>query len=191
MNNKLHTILLAILCFTLVTLIAYSSWAFRLPWIKSEITLYLTCTIIFFSLGAVSLYPLVKTTTSFKRFAMVFFIGFIAYAICWCLSWMTLYNKVGELGGSLLGLAAMIWIFQVGLGRPTKWWLALPILFLTHTIGYHLGEWIHAHYSHSHTSLARLGWGLFHGLGFGTGLAIVLSLGGNPAPEKADQAKLP
>lgn len=88
--------------------------------------------------------------------------------------------------GSFLGLTAMTLIFRWTLGRPRKWWLAILLLYLAHRVGYHLGEQVYQHWSHSHTSLARLGWGLFHGLGFGVGLVIILSPQRTTVPVHAD-----
>lgn len=175
MKSPLLTRALSLAGFVVVTLVAYSFWAFRIPWIQSELALYLTCTVVFFTLGSLSLFPLVRERVSFRKFFPVFCAAIVAYALLWCLLWMSLHNKTGELAGSFLGLAAMTFIFRYTLGRPRNWWLAILLLYLTHSAGYHLGEFVYKNWSHSHTALARLGWGLFHGLGFGAGLVITLS----------------
>ena len=166
--------LFSIFLFALVTLAAYACWAFGARLFGSPAALYTACTAVFLGLGSTTLYPLVSDRCSRLRFFGIYFGAFVGYAAFWCLLWSVFHNKQGEIFGSMIGLAAMSIIFRLGLGRPSNVITGAAILFLWHTFGYHLGELFHEQFSHSHTTLARLGWGLAHGIGFGTGLVSVL-----------------
>lgn len=182
MKSALTPTLLSVTGFTFVTLAAYACWAFGGNFLGSPVVLYLACTIVFLVLGSFSLYPLAAESTSKKRFFATYTIGFLGYAICWCVFWMLLHNKTGEWIGSLVGLLVMTFAFRLGIKRPQKLLLPFFLLFLFHSIGYFAGEQIHLALRHSHTTLARLGWGFAHGLGFAIGLTALLNSSGNPQP---------
>lgn len=164
----------AIFGFTVVTLIAYSGWAFRFDFINSSTTLYIACAAVFLLLGPASLYGLVRDECTRVRFYNTFFLAFVAYAISWVLLWQKFHDKFGEIFGSLIGITFMALAFRFGIKRPRRVIQGAAVLFFFHTAGYHLGELLHQHFGITHTTLARLGWGLFHGLGFGTGLTLML-----------------
>lgn len=178
MKTSLPPSLFSVVGFTLVTLAAYACWAFGGNFLGSPIALYLACTLVFLGLGSLSLYPMVAETTSRKRFLATYIIGFLGYAIGWCAFWMLLHNKAGEWIGSLVGLLAMTLSFRLGIQRPPRFLLPFFLLFLFHNLGYFAGEQIHLALRHSHTALARLGWGFAHGLGFAVGLTALLHRAG-------------
>lgn len=179
--------LLCILGFTGVTIAAYSPWAFAASRIGSTLGLYLACAVFFLGLGPLAIYPMVKEACGRARFFGFFFLSFLAYAVAWSVLWFFFHDKFGEIFGSLIGLVAMAAILKAGIGRPEQVLSGAGILFLFHTAGYHLGDLIHQEFGISHRTLARLGWGLFHGLGFGTGL--VLSLKGSGTPKSGSSEK--
>ena len=167
--------LLSILGFTLVTLAAYSPWAFAANKIGSTLGLYVACAVFFLGLGPLALYPVVKPACGKARFYGFFFLSFLAYAVAWSALWFVFHDKFGEIFGSLLGLVAMTAILKAGIGRPGSILSGAGILFLFHTAGYHLGDLVYQEFGITHRTLARLGWGLFHGLGVGTGLVLALN----------------
>ncbi len=166
--------MLSVLWFALVTLLSYACWAFGSRLLGSPVALYTACTAVFLGLGSTALYPLVRTQCGRARFFLIYLFAFLGYAALWVLLWSYFHDKHGEIFGSMLGLAAMATVFRLGIGRPVDVITGTALLFLWHTAGYHLGELIHQEFSHTHTTLARLGWGLGHGLGFGAGLVGIL-----------------
>lgn len=177
--------LFSILAFTLVTLCAYSCWAFGGGRFGSAVALYSACAAVFILIGPLAIYPQVRSICSRKRFYIFFILGFIAYAVSWSVLWFRFHDKFGEIFGSLIGLTAMAALFKIGIGRPRQIVTGAALLFFFHTAGYHLGERLYQNLGPTHASLARLAWGLAHGLGFGTGIVLALrgstSSGGDKA----------
>jgi hypothetical protein len=164
------SILWASLSFGVVSVLAYSIWAFRL--VSGTGPMYAAITIVYLGLSGSVLGRLVRAPRAVLRFSIFFALTFFAYAVVWCLFWFGLHGKHhADLFGSLVGLAAMTWLFQRAFGNKRDFLPTFAVLFLFHTIGYYLGGEFHAMVS---GPAGPLLWGGFHGLGCGAGLGFLL-----------------
>ena len=158
------------LSFAAVSLLAYSIWAFRL--ISGTAALYGTITLVYIGLTGVALSRLVMGPGATRRFALLFAVGFLAYAFAWCAFWFGLNGKHhADLWGSVVGLAAMTWLCQRAFGQRNDFLPMFAVLFSFYTMGYYAGESL---YGAVRGPAGRLLWGGMHGLGFGAGLGYVL-----------------
>jgi hypothetical protein len=158
------------LSFGLVSLLAYSIWAFRL--VPGTAALYSTIAAVFIGVGGLALSRLVRTTGAWKRFPLVFALAFLAFAICWCAFWFGLNGKHrADLWGAAVGLVAMTWVMRRALHSNAALLPAFAVLFTCHMLGYTLGEEL---YAAVRGTGGRLLWGAAHGLGFGAGLGYVI-----------------
>jgi hypothetical protein len=158
------------LSFGLVSLLAYSIWAFRL--VPGTAALYSTTAAAYIGFGGLALSRLVRTPGAWKRFPLVFAAAFLAYATSWCAFWFGLDGKHhADLWGAALGLAAMTWVIRRALHSNAAWLPAFGVLFTCHMLGYTLGDELHVAVRGTG---GRLLWGAAHGLGFGAGLGYVL-----------------
>ena len=160
------SILWGSLSFGIVSLIAYSIWAFRL--VPGQAAMYSTIAAVYLVLSGLALSRLVVVRGAAVRFSLLFAIGFLLYAIAWCLLWFTLKGKYhGDLWGSLLGLALLTWLFQKAFQSVNPFLPAFAVLFLFHSMGYYLGYEMNTYFG---GTAGKLLWGAGHGLGFGAGL---------------------
>lgn len=158
------------LCLGLVSVAAYSIWAFKL--IPGTGPMYTAIAAIYIGLSGVLLSRLVAGSGAIGRFALLFAVAFLAYAVAWCAFWFGLKGKhLADLWGAVVGLAVMTWLLRRAFGRRTNFILAFLVLFVCHSLGYYLGG---ALYAQVHGALGRLLWGAAHGVGFGAGLGYVL-----------------
>ncbi|MEY4941162.1 MAG: hypothetical protein RIQ93_2897 [Verrucomicrobiota bacterium] len=156
------------LSFGLVSVLAYSIWAFRL--IEHTGVMYAAIATVYIGLTGLALSRLVLGAA--KRFPALFAVVFLAYAVAWCVFWFGLKGKhQADLMGSAVGLAAMTWLLHRAFGKNDGFLLSFIALFGLHTAGYYLGEWL---YTAVGGSSGRLLWGGAHGLGFGAGLGYIL-----------------
>jgi hypothetical protein len=157
----------------LVSVAAYSLWAFRL--IRSEGPLYAAIAVVYLLLGGLALSRLVVVRGHALRFAGLFAVGFLAYAVLWCAAWFGLRGRhLADLWGALAGLAALASIFRSAFGpaEPTRGIVTgFLVLFALHSAGYYLGDVLHGSIRGAN---GRLLWGAAHGLGFGAGLGCLL-----------------
>lgn len=167
MNPQAKAVLRGTLGFAAVSLAAYSVWAFAGGWFKSEAALYSSIALAFVALSGVALHPLAG---SLPRFYKSFVPAFLAYAAVWCLAWFTLHSRLGEWLGSLGGSVAFAVVAGLILGKPRASLQAAAVLFFAHSVGYFMGADFYEGVKPQARTLARLGWGLFHGLGFGAGI---------------------
>jgi hypothetical protein len=156
--------------FSVVSLLAYSIWAFRL--VPGTAGLYTTTALVYVGLGGLALSRLVAAPGAWKRFPPCFALAFLAYAAGWCVFWFGLRGRYqADLFGAAAGLAAMTWVLQRAFGRTPGFLLTFAGLFALHSAGYYLGEQLYAAVPGPN---GRLLWGAAHGLGFGAGLGFVL-----------------
>ena len=155
--------------FGLVSLAAYSLWAWRL--IPNEGALFAAIALVYLGVGGFVLGRLVRGGG--WRFPLLFAVVFAAYAVLWCAGWFTLGGKHhGDLYGAAAGLAAMTVLLRRAFGARGGWIKSFGVLFACHTLGYTLG-------ADAHELIAglegRLAWGVCHGAGFGAGLGYLLA----------------
>ena len=171
-SSSVQSMVYGSLGFGLVSVIAYSIWAFRL--VRGPGLLFAAVALAFMVLSGPALSRLVATKGSTLRFSLTIGIAFLAYAVVWCVFWFGLKGKYNaDLFGSMLGIAALTWIIQrwVGQGKARGFLSNCGVVFLFHTLGYFLGNEV---YSQAPGSAGRLLWGAVYGLGFGAGLGYLL-----------------
>ena len=159
------------LSFGLVSVVAYSIWAFRL--IPGTAAMYSTTAAVYLALAGLALSRLVQAPDKRKRFPLVFAVAFLAYAICWCAFWFGLKGKYhADLWGAAAGLAAMTCVIQRTFGGGHRFLPGFAVLFTFHTLGYTFGDEL---YAAVRGASGRLLWGAAHGLGFGAGLGYLVT----------------
>ena len=160
----------AAFAFAVVSVIAYSIWAFRL--VPGRAPMYISIALVYFGLSGLSLSRLVVRPGTIGRFCVVFASLFLIYAVFWCLFWFGLKGKFhADLYGSAVGLAAMTFLFLKVLEKREGFLIVVSVLFTCHTLGYYLGG---EGYAVVGGPIGRLIWGARHGLGFGAGLGFLL-----------------
>lgn len=167
-----RSILQGALRFALISLLAYGMWAFtRL----ATAPLYGSITVVYFVLSGWLLHGLIGARSTLGRFYGVFTLAFLAYAALWCVGWFVIRGHAGEILGSAAGLTLFASCFRRAYPFEASLLLVVSVLFLFHTLGYTLGGYGYAHFRElGPKSLARLLWGLGHGLGFGAGIGYLL-----------------
>ena len=154
----------------MVSLLAYSIWAFGL--VPGQAAMYAAIAAVYIGFGGMVLSRLVRPVPC-GRFAGIFGIAFVIYAIIWCVFWFGLRGKHhADLWGSVVALAGMACMLRRGLNSKANFLPLFGVLFAFHTIGYYLGDILYATVGRS---TGRLLWGVAHGVGFGAGLGYVLS----------------
>ena len=174
--KPLSSSLLSMLCgslgFGVVSIVAFSIWAFRLA--PGAGPMFALIALTYIGLSGPILSRLFATKGATFRFSVIFAFAFLAYAIIWCIFWFGLEGKhKADLFGSAVGIAALTWILQrlVGRGKPQGFLSNCGVVFLLHTLGYYLGG---EGYSLAGGPLGRLLWGAGYGIGFGAGLGYLL-----------------
>lgn len=156
--------------FGVVSVIAYSIWAFRL--VQGVGAMYTAIAAIYVGATGLALSRLVLGPGAARRFALLFAAAFLAYAVAWCAFWFGLKGKYhADLWGSAVGLAAMAWLLLRAFDAKGAFLTAFAVLFTCHSLGYYFGDDL---YAAVRGSTGRLLWGAAHGLGFGAGLGYVL-----------------
>ena len=158
------------LSFGLVSVLAYSIWAFRL--VRGAAAMFSSIAVVYLVLGGLALSRLVSASEARKRFPLWFALAFLIYALGWCLFWFGLKGKMqADLWGAVAGLAGMTLLWQRLYGRPGDFLRLFAGLFVLHCAGYYLGGVFHARF---HGPPGMLLWGVAHGVGFGAGIGYVL-----------------
>ena len=175
--------------FAVVSIAAFSVWAFGAGWFRNlggELGMYAAIAAVFLGLSGLVLGPLAGGAV---RFYKAFLPAFFIYAVVWTAAWFGLHGRLGEWTGAGAGCIAFAWIAMKMLGSTRGWLIAALALFVLHTAGYFAGDWSmydvfvpkaraagkgtpdFQHYM----TLAKLSWGLFYGLGFGAGIGWVFN----------------
>lgn len=176
--------------FCFVSVVVFAVWAFsgkRLSQSLGEAGFYAVCALLFVGLAGFELRRLVMGPGALGRFNALFAAGFGAYAVAWCLAWFLVRGKPGEWLGSLAGSVALALVFATAFSATKSLLRVSFVLFLSHSAGYFLGEWIYASFSGKPGMLL---WGVAYGLGFGAGLGYALYVCQEPIRARLQQANL-
>ncbi|MCB1120115.1 MAG: hypothetical protein KJT03_01090 [Verrucomicrobiae bacterium] len=161
----------AAFAFGLVSVIAYSIWAFRL--VPGRYAMFGAIAVVYLVLSGLAFSRLVLKPGSTGKFCVFFALAFLQYAFIWCLFWFGLKGKFhADLYGSVVGLAVMTWMFRVAFKANACFLPLFGVLFTCYTIGYYLGGEAHALIKGPPGMLL---WGAGHGLGFGAGIGYLLN----------------
>ena len=167
----ISSILRGSLGFAVVSVAAFSVWAFGGAWFfqhGGEVVMYAGCSLVFMGLSGLLLHPLLEGPRRVWRFYGIFFPAFFVYAVAWCAAYMFMGEGLGEWVGSLAGSFAFTMVMSIILGTYRALLPAALVMFLTHSAGYFVGEKIC--YTFLHSVSSELVWGLLYGLGFGAGI---------------------
>lgn len=173
--------------FALVSLAAFSVWAFGVRFFKGvggEPAMYAAIAVVFMLLSGLLLGGLAGGA---GRFYKAFVPAFFLYAAVWCAAWFGLGGRQGEWLGAAAGCLVFTWVAMKLAGSSRGWWLVALVLFVLHTGGYFAGDWamydVWLNKEHlaelapadraQSALLGKLSWGLFYGLGFGAGIGCV------------------
>jgi hypothetical protein len=164
-----RSVLWGALGFAVVSLAAYSVWAFRL--VAGTGLLYASIAAVYLGASGGILARLVPPPGRARYFGL-FTLGFAGYAALWCLCWFGLRGRYhADFHGAVLGLGWLAWLHWRAFAARGSWAPAALVLLALHTLGYTLGDDLHALIG---GVPGRLLWGLGHGLGFGAGLGWLL-----------------
>lgn len=182
--------------FALVSLAGFSIWAFAGRWFYrnvGEAGLYVAIAAVFLGVSGLLLHPLVQGPSRHRRFQTAFLPAFLAYAVVWSAAWFLLRNKAGEWIGSVAGCLTFGTVTCLIFRQPRAIPACAAVLFVTHSAGYFIGDrfmsWLTAPGPASPFpsatkaqlgTIAKLGWGLFYGLGFGAGLGFTFHRASRP-----------
>jgi hypothetical protein len=173
--------------FALVSVAAFSVWAFAAPFFKDfggELGMYAAIAAVFLGLSGLVLGPLAG---GMGRFYKAFLPAFLLYSVVWCAAWFGLKGRTGEWVGIAAGSLAFTLVSMAILGSTRRWLMAALTLFVLQAAGYFAGDWAMYDVWLSKENLAglkkvdktqaallgKLSWGLFYGLGFGAGIGVV------------------
>lgn len=193
MNPIFRSTLHGALGFAAVSIAAYSIWAFAPRVAGSEYGMYALIALVYLGGAGLALCGLLHGTRRLGRFYRMFLPAFFGYALLWSLAWFVVKGRPGEWLGAAAGtlfFSAVCWLW---LKRPPGFWVGALVLFVLHTVGYFMGgKWMYSVSKVDNVTLAvakvflegvtrqqlgivaKLGWGLFHGLGFGAGIGFSL-----------------
>ena len=169
-SNSAAAIVYGAVSFGVVSVVAYSIWAFKL--VPGTVGLYSTTAAVYLGLSGIALSRLVRSSGAWWRFPFLFALAFLLYAVGWCAFWFGLKGKFhADLWGAAVGLAAMTLLIRSYFKSSRSFLTLFSVLFATHTLGYTLGDDL---YALVRGTTGRLLWGAAHGLGFGAGLGYII-----------------
>lgn len=170
-NSTCCHVFMSGLRFSLVGLAGFAPWVFGAGKFGSTGALYTACAIPFFLLGGLALYPDVRGRLGLGKTYLLFFVAFFAFAACWCLLYLTVHGKHGEVYGALAGTIALCLILRFTFRQKGGFLEALGVVFTLFTVGYFIGDWLfYKVIPRSHAAWGQLAWGICFGFGFGAGL---------------------
>ena len=204
-NPSSRAILRGALGFGLVSLIAFSVWAFGGGWFRGrggEPAMYLAIAAVFAVFSGLLLHPLVLGPKKLVRFYQAFVPAFLIYAAVWSGFWFWLKYGAGEWLGAGVGSIAFVAYTAWRFGSWRAFWLVTVLFFVMHTAGYFAGGWSMAKLMGLARQdpvpfldkpklmlLAKMSWGLFYGLGFGAGLGYVYHAVQKTSPPARDEVQ--
>ena len=183
MNFILRSTLHGCIGFAVVSIAAYSIWAFVPRIAGSEIGMYALIALVYLGGAGLALCGLLHGENRLRRFYRLFLPAFFGYALLWSLAWFVIKGRPGEWIGSVAGTLFFAFVAWKSLGRASGFWIAALMLFALHTLGYFIGgKWMYGILASGIEGwakpqvaiVAKLGWGFFHGLGFGAGIGFAL-----------------
>ncbi|OYW77926.1 MAG: hypothetical protein B7Z37_01790 [Verrucomicrobia bacterium 12-59-8] len=161
--------------FTVVSVAGFVPWAVFGQWLHSQVGeagMYAVCAMVFLTLTAPLLHRLIIGPGSVSRFYKLFGLSFTAYSVAWIAGWMLLRGHPGSIAGLLVGtmvMACMLVAAFDALRVVVKVFLAL---FVLNAVGYFVGGFSEAALIKEHPLAAKLSWGVFYGIGLGSGLGL-------------------
>lgn len=204
-GSSSRAILRGALGFGLVSLIAFSVWAFGGGWFRGrggEPAMYAAIAAVFVVLTGVLMHPLVQGPKKLLRFYQAFVPAFLVYAVVWSGFWFWLKYGAGEWLGAGVGSIAFVAYTAWRFGSWRAFWLVTVLFFVMHTAGYFAGGWSMAKLmalarqdpvpfldKPKLMMLAKMSWGLFYGLGFGAGLGYVYHSVQRKSPATPDEVR--
>jgi hypothetical protein len=187
MKSLLRTTLHGSFGFAAVSVAAYSIWAFVPRTVGGEKGMYALIALVYLGGAGLALCGLLKGERKPRRFYGMFLPAFFGYALIWSLAWFLIKDppgmKLREWLGAAAGTLFFSWACWNSLKKPAGFWVAALALFALHTVGYFVGgKWMYGvlgagieGWTKPQVAIvAKLGWGLFHGLGFGAGIGFAL-----------------
>jgi hypothetical protein len=187
MNSLVRSTLHGCLGFGLVSVAAYSIWAFVPRIAGSEVGMYVLIALVYLGGAGLALCGLLQGENRLGRFYRMFLPAFFGYAVLWSLAWFLIQDPPGMALREWLGAAAgtlfFSWVCWKSLKKPAGFWIAALVIFQLHMLGYFAGgKWMYGvlrsgieGWTKPQVAIvAKLGWGLFHGLGFGAGIGFAL-----------------
>lgn len=157
--------------FSIVGLAGFAPWVFGAGKFSTTTSLYTACALPFFALGGLALYPDVRGRLSLGKTYLLFFAAFFVFAAGWCLLYLALHGKHGEVFGALIGTTALCLVVRSAIGSRSNFLEALGVVFTLFTLGYFIGDWLfYKVIPRSFASWGQLAWGISFGFGFGAGL---------------------
>jgi hypothetical protein len=187
-HMSIRSVLIGSLGFAAVSVAAFSLWAFGGRWFHShggDAAMYSAIAAAFLVLSGVILHTLIRGGRPLAKFYGAFVPAFFAYAVLWCLAWFVVKGSTGEWLGSFFGSFAFAAVVTRQLGGKASIWTTGLLVFIAHSIGYFMGGKVmygilggacaecFQGWSKEHVGMvAKLGWGLLYGLGFGAGIGM-------------------
>lgn len=188
MKSLLRTTLHGSLGFAAVSLAAYSIWAFVPRTVGGEKGMYALIALVYLGGAGLAMSGLLQGENRLRRFYRMFLPAFFGYALLWSVAWFLIKEPPGswrlrEWIGAAAGTLFFSWVCWNSLKKPAGFGIAALVLFALHTLGYFVGgKWMYGLLGSGIEGwtkpqvaiVAKLGWGLFHGLGFGAGIGFAL-----------------
>lgn len=177
-------LLLGGILFSIVSVAAYSIWAFAGRLFPNESSLYAAITICYLAMGGGAVYLASARNASLLRTWTSIAAGFICFGILWSALYFWIGGTHGETFGNALGLLAFVAVVKVIHRSPNGIFTPLSVAFFASTLGYYLGElgefWLKGmptvlpSLSDSYATAGKLVWGFFHGFGLGVALTFTI-----------------